>query len=558
MDRNLGAIADNTFDLVVIGGGIYGACIAWEAVLRGLSVALFERGDFCGATSANSLKIIHGGFRYLQHADLHRMRESIRERRTLMRLAPHLVHPLHVVIPNYGHSIRGREVSQIAVLLNEIISADRNRLGDPQKIIPAGKTISKQACMHMLPGLPEKDLSGGTIFYDAQVTNSERLVLAFLFSAKQRGAQIMNYAQVTGFLWAGDRVTGVEVEDVLSRNRATIRARLIINAAGPWIGTVLDLLGKNRPPHRFQLAKAVNVITRQLFAGFAVGLPGENGYRESPLEAHRSKSFLFVAPWRNRSLIGTIYSALGEDPDQDLTTRGEISYLLREINLAYPPAKLRDDEVVFIHRGLLPRLGTSIENGVVHLKKHYRILNHRSEGIDGLITVEGVKYTTSRDVAQTVIDQVFKIWGHTPPPSLSADTPLDGGQIEHFVDFLQVETAKRPYGLDKEQISNLVYNYGSQHSKVLSYFNPNYVESRPMPVNLMLLQAQVRHAVHEEMAVKLTDVIFRRTDLGSAGQPDEEIVTFCAQVMGAELSWDHDRVTQERAEVNRVFQAETN
>ena len=280
MIRNLGAIADNTYDLAVIGGGIYGACIAWEAVLRGLSVALFEKGDFCGATSANSLKIIHGGFRYLQNADIQRMRESIRERRTLMSIAPHLVHPLRVLIPNYGHSTRGREAFQAAVLLNELISADRNRLDDPQKKIPAGKTVSKQECIRMLPGLPQKDLSGGTIFYDAQVYNSERLVLAFLFSAKRRGAQVMNYTEVVNFLREGERIIGVEVEDVLSRQRSTIHARIVINAAGPWIGSVLELLGENRPPHKFELAKAVNVITRQLFEGYAVGLPGENGYRE--------------------------------------------------------------------------------------------------------------------------------------------------------------------------------------------------------------------------------------------------------------------------------------
>jgi glycerol-3-phosphate dehydrogenase len=555
MNRNLVAIADNTYDVVVIGGGIYGACIAWEAVLRGLSVALFEKGDFCGATSANSLKIIHGGFRYLQTADIQRMRESIRERRTLMSIAPHLVHPLRVLIPNYGHSIRGREVFQVAVLLNELISVDRNRLDDPQKKIPSGKTVSKQECIRMLPGLPPEDLSGGTVFYDAQVYNSERLVLAFLFSARQRGAQIINYTQVSGFLREGDRIVGVEVEDVLSRQQATNHARMVINAAGPWIGSVLDLLGKNRPPHRIKLAKAVNVITHQLFEDYAVGLPGENGYREEQVAAQRSKSFLFVAPWRNRSLIGTIYSPLGDNPDQDITTGREISYLLKEVNQAYPPAKLREDEVVLVHSGLLPMSGTKNENGEVQLKKHYRILDHRTEGIKGLMTVEGVKYTTARDVAQAVIDQVFKSWGHRPPPSTSADISLAGGQIERFADFLQAETAKRPYELGIEQMRNLVYNYGSLYPTILSYLNSSNMEEKSLPADQILLQAQVRHAVQEEMAVKLADVIFRRTDLGSAGRPDEQIVTFCAQVMGTELNWDSNRVDQELAELKQAYQA---
>lgn len=200
MKRNLEELSNTQFDVLVIGGGIYGACVAYEATLRGLSVALVEKQDFCGATSANSLKTIHGGLRYLQHADFKRMRESIYERRTLMKIAPHLVHPLPVLVPTYGHGLKGIEAMTVALKINDLVSCDRNLgLPDPQKHIPTGRTLSPTECLNTLPGISADGLTGGAIFHDAQVYNSERLVLAYLQSATQLGLRVANYLEVTGF-----------------------------------------------------------------------------------------------------------------------------------------------------------------------------------------------------------------------------------------------------------------------------------------------------------------------------------------------------------------------
>ncbi len=201
--------------------------MAWDATLRGLSVALVDKADFGAATSVNSLKMIHGGLRYLQHADFRRMRASIRERRTLMQIAPHLVAPLPVLLPTYGHGLQGKAVLAAALLLNDVIGWDRNRLCDPQKHIPRGRVISKRACLQQLPGLDPRGLTGGAIFYDAQVHHSERLTLAFLQSAAQAGAQLANYVEATGFHLDRDCVTGVSACDVLTGNRFDIRP-------GPW------------------------------------------------------------------------------------------------------------------------------------------------------------------------------------------------------------------------------------------------------------------------------------------------------------------------------------
>ncbi|MCG8605140.1 FAD-dependent oxidoreductase, partial [bacterium] len=190
MERNLSKLQASKFDVLIIGAGIYGAWTAWDAAQRGLSVALIDKGDFGAATSSNSLKIVHGGLRYLQHADIKRVRESTAERRTLMRVAPHLIHPMPCVMPTYGHALRGKEVMQTALFLNDLICFDRNRLSDPQKHIPRGRVVSRKECLRLIPGIDETGLSGGALWHDCQLYNSERMLMSILHSAVNVGAVV--------------------------------------------------------------------------------------------------------------------------------------------------------------------------------------------------------------------------------------------------------------------------------------------------------------------------------------------------------------------------------
>ena len=175
--------------MLVIGAGIYGSFVAWDAALRGLSVALVDQGDFGHATSANNFRIIHGGLRYLQHGDIRRMRQSIRERMTLMRIAPHLIHPLPFLVPTYGHLARGREAMGLALWLNDLIGFDRNQLADPEKFLPRGSVISRDRCLELFPGVDQKGLTGGAIWYDCQMLSPERLTLSLVKAAAQAGAE---------------------------------------------------------------------------------------------------------------------------------------------------------------------------------------------------------------------------------------------------------------------------------------------------------------------------------------------------------------------------------
>ncbi len=558
MQRNLGTMTEKVYDVLVIGGGIHGACIAWEAALRGLSVALVEKADFCSATSANSLKIIHGGLRYLQHADFKRMRESIGERRNLMRIAPHLIHPLPILFPTRGHGLQGREVMTVALALNDLISSDRNRQMDPQKHLPRGRTISRKTCQELLPDLCDGDVTGGAIFYDAQVYNSERLPLAFLRSAAHAGADLANYAEVVGFLQQQQRLVGATVRDRLSGAEIDIRARMIVNTAGPWVRQVLGQVQPGPAPTGPYLAKAINLVTRPLFHTYAVGLASRKNFRDSDAVINKGSRLLFTAPWRGYSMIGTEYIAYHGNPDDFVVTETEIRNFIDEINQAYPAARLERSDVSFVQGGLVPISGVDPRTGSVQLTKHFTIDDHQHEGLHGLISVVGVKYTTARYVAEKVIDKVFAMRGQQSPPSRSAVMPLYGGHIEDFEGFLQATVRKQSHGLKENIVRQLVYSYGSAYPDVLRYLEQPDALPPGISAEMAVLRAETLHGIHMEMAQKLADIVFRRTELGTAGHPGDQTLHFVAEVMGAELGWSRAHMEQELQEIydNTIWTAE--
>ncbi len=549
MQRNLTAMADNVYDVLVIGGGMQGACLAWEATLRGLSVALVEKADFCSATSANSLKIIHGGLRYLQHADFARMRESIGERRNLLRIAPHLVHPLPILLPTRGHGLQGRAVMTLALALNDLISSDRNRHMDPQKHLPRGRTVSRKTCLEILPAMEDNDITGGAIFYDAQVYNSERLPIAFLRSAAAAGAHLANYAEVVGLLRQQDRIIGANVRDQVTGADFTIQARTVVNTAGPWIRRVLGQVQPTPASSGPYLAKAINLVTRPLFHTYAVGLASRQNFRDSDAVINKGSRLLFSAPWRGHSMIGTDYIAYHGNPDDFVVTEAEIQNFIDEINQAYPAAELERADVSFVQGGLVPITGVDPETGSVQLTKHFKIDTHRHDGLHGLISVTSVKYTTARYVAEKVVNTIYAGWGQKPPRSRSAVTPIYGGQIEDIAAFVQTAIRAKPYGLDEANLRQLVYNYGSAYPEVLRSLDQTTPTPQELPANLRRLKAETLHGVYAEMAQKLADIVFRRTELGTAGHPGNRALQFCAGVMGEALGWSTARTQQELDEV---------
>jgi glycerol-3-phosphate dehydrogenase len=542
MIRNVTNLSRHAYDLLVIGGGIYGVCVAWDAALRGLSVALVEKGDFGHATSSNSLRVIHGGLRYLQQGDIRRLRRSIEERAAFMRIAPHLVHPLPILIPTYGHSLRGKEILSLAIFINKIVGLDRNYLPGAHNQLLEGRVVSKQECLRLFPGVCENGLTGGAIVYDCQMSNSERLVLSFARTAHKAGAELANYVECADLLTNDGRVLGIKARDVLTGDELTVSARVVVNASGPWIDRVLATLngGRLRPPVPF--SKAFNLlIDRQLVPEYAVGVYSQNTFKDRDAILNKGSRLFFIMPWHNRSLIGTAHLPFNGEPDNCEVTEAEIQSFIGEINDAFPTAALKLSDVQRAYSGLLP----VVERGGVQLVRHHQLYDHEEDGVHGLISVSGVKFTEARYVAEKAIDAVFKKLGKKPPKSTTAVTSLHDGQIERFNDFLTEETQRRSGELSERTVRLLTSHYGSAYSDVLKY-GPTATDAS------WLIRAEVLHAIREEMAQKLTDLVFRRTTLAIPGNLTKPALKKCVAVMANELGWNEERVQRELAEVRAV------
>ncbi len=542
MNRNLSLLTDHGYDLCVIGGGIYGVCVAWDAILRGLSVVVLEKGDFGGGTSSNTLRVIHGGIRHLPNGDIIQMRESIHERTVWMRIAPHLVRPLPFVIPTYRNSGKGKMRLSLGLLLYDLIACDRNRLQDPEKHIPRGRIISREECLRLLPGIDGDGLTGAAMYHDAQMYNSERLLLSILKSAAKEGATVANYTEVTDFLRDGARVTGVKARDVLSGDSLEVRAKIVVNAGGPWVSHILDRLNGGRPKTRFPLSKAINLGVDQLFPECAVALQS------------RGSRLFFITPWRNRSLIGTAHLPYNGAPDKFHLQEEDIHGFIHELNMCSPNIAVRYEDVLFWHAGLVPARKHQGGTGEIELVNRCELLDHRKrDGIDGLISVIGVKFTTARNVAEKVNNLVLRKLGYAPSKSKSGELPVYGGSIDRVDSFLNEAIALRPYGLNAESIRHLVLNHGSAYQDVLKHAEGDPDRAQKITPHSEVLETEVVHAIRDEMAQQLADVVFRRTELGTLGYPGDRGLARCATMMARELRWGHARTDQELQQVKRLF-----
>lgn len=538
MTRDLDRLANRQFDVLVIGAGIYGATIAWDAAQRGLSVAIIDRGDFGAGTSFNSLKTVHGGLRSLQRAAFAEMREFIRERRTLCRIAPHLVHPLPFIVPTYRHPMRNRPLMRAVMAVNDLVARDRNDLPDPSKHLPPSGVVSREECLRLNPAIDPAGVTGGAIWHDCQMYNADRVTLSFLISACAAGAVAVNDVEALGVAMDGQRIVGVRAHDRLGHQPLDIRARQIVNAAGPWAWTVLHRLGVRaaRPAPGF--SKAMNLVTRSVTTTHGVG-----GLVDG--------RFLFIAPWRDCSIIGTSHDEHHGEADALTITRRDVEAFLREIQHAFPRANLTTTDVRLVHRGLLPAAAGAGGHG--RLLKNSLILDHRSDGVEGLMTVLGVRYTTARATARRVVDRAFRTLGRPMVPCRTETTPLVGGEISSFADFEREAASAPAPGFSTDDRRRLVRCYGTAYPAILRLAMVDPGLAAPLSASCPVTRAEILHAARHEMAVHLSDAVIRRTDAGSAGHPGPDALRSAAEVMAAELRWDASRTQAEIDAADRFY-----
>ena len=553
MKRNIKKLADNTFDIVVVGAGIHGATIALEAAKAGFSVALLEKGDFGSSTSANSLKIVHGGIRYLQHGDFKRMRESITSRRSMMQFAPHLVKPLACLMPTYGHGIKGHEMMRLAFGIYDFVALDKNVGLSVDNSLSLGKSIDKTEVKWAVPGVSEEGLTGGAVWYDALAENTERLTLEYVKEAVRYGAVAVNYTEVVDIESGSGQVKAVVAQDKLKGGgQIRISCDRVINAAGPWVGA---LVGDNSSLGSQQWASAVNIVVKKrLFKKYAVGLEGYTDFVDKDALIKRGKRLFFFVPWLEKyTMVGTTYKPYhGKAEDLDLSKRELLQGFLDDINKVYPAGELTLGDVTFCHAGLVPmNESDDSEQDSVQLDKSSQIIDHsRTEQIDGFYSIKGVKYTTAPVIAQDMVNIICKKDGREKRTSgsyVSAE-PLNvdhGPMIQQLGDEFKVikQHLKKTYGSDwRSVIKYLVYKGDS-------------VPNAPLWLSLdpQMLEAEVMYFIHDEMAFTLSDVILRRSNIGAAEEPEEKVLAAIADVMAKELGWSEDDKHEHISRVKQFF-----
>jgi glycerol-3-phosphate dehydrogenase len=538
MIRDLDRLRGTTFDVLVVGGGIYGLTIAYDAAQRGLSVALIERDDFGSGTSFNHLRTIHGGLRYLQTLNIGRARESVSERRTLAQIAPHSVRPLPFAVPLYRSLVRGKTIMRAGFLVDRVIAIGRNYGVPSSHRLPAGRVVGRTTAVQRFPGLKRRGLTGAAVFYDYITNESDRLTFSYALAAAEHGAALANHVEAVAPLTDSRgrrRVAGVRARDIAGGRELEIGARITVNATGSAIDRLLEPLGLSSG---IPMVKALNLVTRRDAGDEALGGRSTRGRN------------LFLVPWRERAIFGTWESdraAGAEDPADDAR---DISAFIAELNQAFPALDLTPADITLVHRGLVPAVA---RGGRVTLQGRDQLLDHASQGVEGLLTVSGAKYTTARAVAARVTTRLLSKLQRTAVPCRTASTALPGGTIRDVG--MTIAEARREHdeGLPSDTIPHLIAAYGSRYRDVLALAAKRPDWRTRIAHDSPVIGAQLVHAVRSEMAITLADAVIRRTPLGALGHPGGAGLERAASIVAAELKWSDDRRRAEIEAVNHFY-----
>jgi glycerol-3-phosphate dehydrogenase len=539
MDRIFNKTTTGHFDVIVIGGGITGVSVAYEAASRGLSVALFEKGDFGQATSAATSKLIHGGLRYLKNLEFGLVRESLTERRVWQNIAPNFVYPIPFMVPTYNNLKSNKFILFMGMFLYDILSFDKGWTWDKSKKLPLHKTIGSKRTLDLEQCINTKGLTGSSIYYDCQSINPERLTLAVLKSAITHGAKVANYAKVCSFVRDNGNVLGVNVLDSKTGIEHTYTANVTINCAGPWADIVLKSACANDSNHSIRRSEGIHIITKKLCNTHSVTMMTKN------------RRHVMLMPWRGYSLIGTTDKEYTGNPDDYKVTKESIQELINDLNENYGCEKISYDDVVFAYGGLRPLVDDQTE-GSYDSSRKYEIFDNAKEGLNGLLTVEGGKYTTSRKLACQAMSRVEKKLGKKINKSATRKHYLSGCEIKDMNQFL-LDLHKLYPNFSPQTIDYIGKNYGQEcHNVFRLAENENHLSQVVSKDGEIL--AEVAYGIQNEMALSLTDIFFRRTGIGTLGYPGDKVFSAVVNTAKELLGWDENKVQDERAKAMKIFQ----
>jgi len=531
-------LPDETADLLVIGGGITGAGIARDAAMRGLRTVLVDAGDFGWGTSSRSSRLIHGGLRYLEHRWFRLIFEASRERRTLLRIAPHLVRPRAFVFPTHeGGRVKRWEISA-GVWLYDLLAVFRN--------VHLHRLLGRRGVLKIEPLLRERGLTGGALYYDAQ-TDDARLVLATMRSAHRHGATCLSYARVVSLEKGGGAVRGAQLEDGFTGDRISVKAHVVVNATGPWTDAMRRLDEPGAVP-LLRPTKGAHIAVPQRRIGNtgAVTLL-------SPIDGR----VMFVLPWGDVTIVGTTDTDEVVAPDDVAANEQDVLYLVRSANAVFPNARLGMDDVLAAWAGLRPLLKGGGDSTATVPREH-RIV----ESASGLVTIAGGKLTTYRVMAAQTVDVVTRrlrqLDGRPLPPRARTEAePLPGGEVRDLDTLIDELTGD---GLGPDVARHLVGAYGTEARAVANLMSEDRSLAGPLVPEGPWRLAEVVYQARREMALTVSDVLIRRTHAFHL-RADQAVsaAPVVAQLLAQELGWDAERrsasVAAYLADVERMREA---
>jgi len=461
-------VATEIFDLIVVGGGIHGSAIAWEAVLRGYSVALIDKNDFSSGASHGNYRIIHGGLRYLQHFDLARLFESAEEQKIFRKIAPTALKPLPFLIPCYGFMMRGREILKLGLSLYDVLTFWRNLGVNKELHLPPNSLLSKDDLLKLAPHISSTGLRGGIVYFDAQMLDPDRLGLAFVTSASDRGAWVRNYTEVIASQLESKKITALSCRDTISGKEFSLRAKFIINATGAWRESVDRRLLPESSPNPQVFSKGLQLTLPKLTE---VAIALESKYRDKNAVVSKGNRSYFLQPWKGKTIAGTADILHEGDPDSYRLDESEIALFLEELSQLYPDPRITREQVSSAFGGLRPvspsvakayREGKVGRFGSIEVAHRDTVQTHLERGVSNLISVEGIKYTTTRRLAERVINLFESISGEVRGKSLSRITPLNysAAPTEHSIESLK-QIISKEFVRTKEDLLERRLGYGA-------------------------------------------------------------------------------------------------
>jgi glycerol-3-phosphate dehydrogenase len=508
MTRDLDALVARTLDVLVVGGGITGLAIAYDAAQRGLAVGLIERDDFGNAAAVRAWPLAGGDVRFPALIS----RQDARERQTLARVAPHALQPVACVIPIYRSVRHGALATRMAFMAATFTRSRGTRELPSSLRLPRARVVSRSHAVQQFPGLRRRGLTGAAVVHDYLAPEPDRLVFAFALAAAEHGAALANHVEALAPLVDGGRVVGVRARDRVSGRTIDIAARITINAAGSEVDALLAPLGAAaRIPFQHRLTI---VTTRDAGEDVLGGIA--DGRRP-----------LFLVPWRQRALFGPWYG------DSDLPA------FIGQLNRAFPALDLSVKDITLVHRA--------------HVSGADHLVDHSVAGVDVVITAIAASAVTARALAERVTDLAFVKLARPPSPCRTADTILPGGSLRDVG--AAIGEVRREYdaGLPTDTIPHLLVAYGSRHRDLLELAagRPEW-RARVAPGS-PVIGAELVHAARTEMVTRLADAVVRRTPIGALAEPDVETLARAAAIVGGELLWSADRVRDEITAVRNFY-----